>query len=93
MVYLPSLGANGHDTICEARRAHRDLVAEISECKKYSVICIDPEHLRDDEFRKIIKSKTFRSNLIYKTVEEGHLVDEWYLAAPPLILPSESSPS
>ncbi|KAJ6555490.1 hypothetical protein B0H10DRAFT_2241392 [Mycena sp. CBHHK59/15] len=42
-----------HETVTAARKAGRNLVHEIRECKSWNVICVDPEHLRDKAWREI----------------------------------------
>ncbi|KAJ6595093.1 hypothetical protein DFH09DRAFT_1305775 [Mycena vulgaris] len=65
------------ETVTEARKAGRNLVREIEECKTWSVICVDPEHLRDKAWREISASDTFRANLVYGCTDEAHLINEW----------------
>ncbi|KAF9033046.1 hypothetical protein BDZ89DRAFT_923025, partial [Hymenopellis radicata] len=67
-----------HKNITEIRKdRQRDLVREIIECKTWNVICVDPEHFQDDEWRKLTIDDTFQSNLIYNCIEEGHLMRDW----------------
>lgn len=61
----------------EARKGGRNLSAEIMQCKTWKVICVDPEHLRDKAWREITASETFRANIVYGCVDEGHLINEW----------------
>jgi superfamily II DNA helicase RecQ len=65
-----------HDNLTNCRKAEIDIVQEISSCK-YSIICIDPEHLKNDEWGRIISNPTFRANIIFFCAEEAHLIDEW----------------
>ncbi|KAF9024018.1 hypothetical protein BDZ89DRAFT_1189309 [Hymenopellis radicata] len=65
----------------EAHKNREKLAEEIASCKRWQVICVDPEHLRDEEWRKTIpRSSAFRENLIYACAEEGHLLNEWGLS-------------
>ncbi|PPQ82694.1 hypothetical protein CVT25_009424 [Psilocybe cyanescens] len=68
------------ETLSEARKAGIRLAAEIQECQKWQVICVDPEHLRDKEWRQITESPTFRANVLFACVDEVHLVNEWGLS-------------
>ncbi|KZP07773.1 hypothetical protein FIBSPDRAFT_838915 [Athelia psychrophila] len=65
------------ETVTEARKAGRKLAHEIKECKTWSVVCIDPEHLKDPDWREITDYPVFRSNIIYGCVDEAHLIKEW----------------
>ncbi|THU97044.1 hypothetical protein K435DRAFT_857951 [Dendrothele bispora CBS 962.96] len=56
---------------------------EIANCG-YRVICVDPEHLREDSWYKICDSPKFHANVIYCCAEEAHVIDEWGLAFRPL---------
>ena len=53
------------------------------ECIRWQVICVDPEHLRDKEWREITKSPTFRSNILFACVDEVHLINKWGLSFHP----------
>jgi superfamily II DNA helicase RecQ len=66
-----------HETVTDARKTGRDLVAEISECKTWSVVCVAPEHLRDKAWRQITASDVFRANIVYGCSDEAHLIREW----------------
>ncbi|KAJ7020891.1 P-loop containing nucleoside triphosphate hydrolase protein [Mycena alexandri] len=72
-----------HETVTEARKAGRNLVAEIQECKTWNIICVDPEHLRDKAWRQITDFDTFRTNITFGCVDEAHLIDEWGAAFRP----------
>ncbi|KAJ7114918.1 hypothetical protein C8R44DRAFT_740258 [Mycena epipterygia] len=54
-----------HESVTAARKAGRDLVLEIRECKTWNVICGDPEHLRDKAWREITACDIFRVNIVY----------------------------
>jgi superfamily II DNA helicase RecQ len=41
---------------------------------------VDPEHLRDKEWREISEYPTFRANILFACVDEVHLINEWGLA-------------
>ncbi|KAJ7107204.1 P-loop containing nucleoside triphosphate hydrolase protein [Mycena crocata] len=66
-----------HDTVTEARKAGRNLVLDIKQCKTWNIICVDPEHLRDKAWREISAYNTFRTNILFGCVDEAHLIDEW----------------
>ncbi|KAJ7788586.1 hypothetical protein B0H14DRAFT_3504029 [Mycena olivaceomarginata] len=66
-----------HDTVTEARKTGRNLLVEIKECKTWSVICIDPEHLWEKTWREITASDTFRANLVYGCTDEAHSINQW----------------
>ncbi|KAJ7923691.1 hypothetical protein B0H13DRAFT_2400983 [Mycena leptocephala] len=66
-----------HETVTAARKAGRNLVNEIRECKTWNVICVDPEHLRDKAWREITAFDLFRANIVYGCVDEAHLINEW----------------
>ncbi|KAK7021768.1 hypothetical protein VNI00_017279 [Paramarasmius palmivorus] len=66
-----------HEVITKLRTEHVDFVQKICECKTWQVICVDPEHLQDEEWSKIIKHETFSKNLIYFCNEEAHLNKIW----------------
>ena len=40
---------------------------------------MDPEHLRDREWREITEYSTFRANILFACVDEVHLINEWGL--------------
>ncbi|KAF7339867.1 p-loop containing nucleoside triphosphate hydrolase protein [Mycena venus] len=65
------------ESLADARRNRIDLATEIKECKKYSVICVDPEHLREKDWRVISEWPAFRSNILFTTIDEVHLINEW----------------
>ncbi|KAJ7602745.1 P-loop containing nucleoside triphosphate hydrolase protein [Mycena polygramma] len=64
------------ETLTEARKAGRDLTAEIVECR-WAIVCVDPEHLTDKQWESITDAVMFRENLAFLCVDEGHLIDEW----------------
>ncbi|KAK1226997.1 hypothetical protein PQX77_010006 [Marasmius sp. AFHP31] len=72
-----------HDNVTEARKSGINLTRKISECG-YQLVCVDPEHLREPEWRQILNSKTFRSNIIFGCAEECHLIDECGLSFRPM---------
>jgi superfamily II DNA helicase RecQ len=65
-----------HDNLTNANKQDIDIVQEISQCK-YRIICVDPEHLKTEEWRRIAANPFFRSNLVFACAEEAHLIDEW----------------
>jgi hypothetical protein len=66
-------------TMTEARKAGHKLAIDIKECKRWGIVCIDPEHLRDSEWREITEWHVFRSNVIFGCVDEAHIIKEWGL--------------
>ncbi|KAF9005368.1 P-loop containing nucleoside triphosphate hydrolase protein [Hymenopellis radicata] len=62
----------------QAHRNNEKLAEEIASCTRWQVICVDPEHLCEDDWRcTIARSPVFREHLIYACAEEGHLMREW----------------
>jgi len=59
------------ETVTEARKAGRKLAVEIKECKRWSIVCIDPKHLRDAEWREITEWPVFRRNVVFGCVDEA----------------------
>jgi len=68
------------ETLSVVRKAGIHLAGEIKECVKWQVICVDPEHLRDKEWREITEYSTFRANILFAFVDEVHLINEWGLS-------------
>ncbi|KAK7035129.1 hypothetical protein R3P38DRAFT_2402530, partial [Favolaschia claudopus] len=66
-----------HETVTDARKNKLNLVQIIEECKTYSIVCVDPEHLLNMSWRQIVASDTFRANVVYGCIDEVHLVNEW----------------
>ncbi|KAJ7608564.1 P-loop containing nucleoside triphosphate hydrolase protein [Roridomyces roridus] len=66
-----------HETITEARKAGRNLVEEITECKTWSIVCVDPEHLRDKAWRQISDCAAYCARLVYGCTDEAHLINLW----------------
>ncbi|KAJ7167105.1 P-loop containing nucleoside triphosphate hydrolase protein [Mycena filopes] len=73
---VPAL-AYCHETVTEARKSGRNLAHEIRDCKTWSVICVDPEHLREKAWRLITASDVFRANIVYGCVDGAHLIRDW----------------
>jgi len=48
-----------HETLSKVRNVGVHLAQEIMECIKWQVICVNPEHLHDKEWREITESLTF----------------------------------
>lgn len=57
----------------------RKLAVEIKSCERWSLVFIDPEHLKDPEWREIIEWPVFRVNIAFGCVDEAHLIYEWGL--------------
>ncbi|KAJ6568950.1 P-loop containing nucleoside triphosphate hydrolase protein [Mycena capillaripes] len=72
-----------HETITAARKAGRNLVHEIRECKTWNVICVDPEHLRDKAWREIAAYDIYRATLVFGCGDEIHLINEWGISFRP----------
>ncbi|KAJ3881411.1 P-loop containing nucleoside triphosphate hydrolase protein [Lentinula edodes] len=67
-----------HENITAYRKNHVNLSKLICECKTWQVICVDPEHLGESEWRNtIFQSTTFKENLVYFCAEEVHLIRTW----------------
>ncbi|PPR04699.1 hypothetical protein CVT26_015024 [Gymnopilus dilepis] len=71
------------ETLTEARKTGVRLATEIKECVKWQVICVDPEHLHDKEWREITEGPVFRANILFTCVDEVHLINEWGLSFRP----------
>ena len=71
------------ETLTNARKAGLQLAKEIKECIRWQVVCVDPEHLRDKEWREITESPTFRTNVLFACVDEAHLINTWGLSFRP----------
>lgn len=67
------------ELITEARKTGRNLTVEIKECKRWRVICVDPEHLTDKIWREVTEDPVFRKNIVFGCVDEAHLIYEWGL--------------
>ncbi|KAE9384328.1 hypothetical protein BT96DRAFT_968543 [Gymnopus androsaceus JB14] len=72
-----------HKNITAQQKISVNIVKEIISCC-YSVICVDPEHLREREWYLIANSPSFRENVIFACAEEGHVINEWGLSFHPL---------
>ena len=71
------------ETLTSARKAGLRLAEKIKECIQWQVVCVDPEHLRDKEWREITESPMFRSNVLFACVDEVHLINTWGLSFRP----------
>ncbi|KAF8961376.1 hypothetical protein BDZ97DRAFT_1664302 [Flammula alnicola] len=71
------------ETLTKARKTGLRLAQEIKECVRWQVVCVDPEHLRNMEWREITEGSTFRSNVLFACVDEGHLINSWGLSFHP----------
>ncbi|PPQ98765.1 hypothetical protein CVT26_014348 [Gymnopilus dilepis] len=67
------------ETLTEARKTGVRLAGDIKECTKWQVVCVDPEHLQEKEWREITRSPVFRSNILFACIDEAHLINEWGL--------------
>ncbi|KAJ6524932.1 P-loop containing nucleoside triphosphate hydrolase protein [Mycena capillaripes] len=65
------------ESLAQARQEGRKLADEIKVCTKWQVICVDPEHLKSKEWREIADAPTFRSKVLYVSIDEVHLIYEW----------------
>lgn len=65
------------ETLTDARKNNIKLAEEIKFCTRWQVICVDPEHLRDKEWREITEWPHFRTNCVSACVDEAHLIYEW----------------
>jgi superfamily II DNA helicase RecQ len=66
-----------HESIADARRSGAHLVDEIKACSRWEVICVDPEHLQEGEWRTITDGPVFRTRLLYSAIDEAHLINIW----------------
>lgn len=62
--------AYDRETFISAASLHRNLKEEISSCC-FSIICIDPEHLRSSPWLQIFDAPTFQENLRYLYCRRG----------------------
>ena len=67
------------ENVADARRTGRKLSVEIKSCEKWSLVFVDPEHLKDPEWREITEWPVFRANIVFACVDEAHLIYEWCL--------------
>jgi len=67
------------ENVADARRMGRKLSVEIKSCEKWSLVFVDPEHLKDPEWREITEWPVFRANIVFACVDEAHLIYEWGL--------------
>jgi superfamily II DNA helicase RecQ len=65
------------ESIADARRSGANLVDEIKACGRWEVICVDPEHLQEREWRTIADGPVFRARLLYSAIDEAHLINIW----------------
>ena len=52
----------------------------IKKCIRLQVVCVDPEHLHDKEWREITESPTFQSNVLFGCIDKVHLINVWGLS-------------
>ncbi|KAE9403798.1 hypothetical protein BT96DRAFT_1078834, partial [Gymnopus androsaceus JB14] len=72
-----------HENLTVQQKSSVNIVKEISSCC-YSVICVDPKHLQEQEWYLIANSPSFHDNVIFACTEEGHVINEWGLSFCPL---------
>jgi superfamily II DNA helicase RecQ len=65
------------ESLAAARRDGVNLVIQIKECSQWQVICVDPEHLRDKDWRIIAASPIFRASYLFTVIDEAHLINMW----------------
>jgi superfamily II DNA helicase RecQ len=65
------------ESLATARREGTNLAIQIKECSKWQIICVDPEHLRDKEWRVIAESPIFRAHYLFTVIDEAHLIKLW----------------
>jgi superfamily II DNA helicase RecQ len=63
--------------VAAARRNGVPLTQQIRECNAYQVVFVDPEHLKDREWREITDSSIFQDNAVFGSMDELHLSSEW----------------
>ncbi|KAJ7157225.1 P-loop containing nucleoside triphosphate hydrolase protein [Mycena filopes] len=80
MFELEALGiaalACTREALTDARKTGRNITAEIASCR-WSIVCVDPEHLMDKQWEFITNSQDFQDNISFTSVDECHLIDEW----------------
>lgn len=64
------------ENVTEFRKSGQDLAAAVAACR-WSIVCIDPEHLINKEWERIIDDAYFRDNFGFGGVDEVHTLDEW----------------
>jgi len=69
-----------HETLSEAQKAGTRLADVVKECIRWQVICVDPDHLHDKEWREITESPIFQSNVLFGCIDEVHLINVWGLS-------------
>ncbi|KAJ7645363.1 hypothetical protein B0H17DRAFT_1216039 [Mycena rosella] len=74
IVIVPTKGLSTN--IRDSDRSAQVWPAEIAECR-WSIICVDPEHLTDKQWEHNTNSPTFRENIAFAGADEGHLIHEW----------------
>ncbi|KAL0057301.1 hypothetical protein AAF712_016063 [Marasmius tenuissimus] len=72
-----------HENLTKYRIEGIDVVDKICESRTWQVICVDPEHLQQKEWRRIMKNDTFIKSLVYFCCEEVHLIRDWGAAFRP----------
>ncbi|KAK7455874.1 hypothetical protein VKT23_010911 [Stygiomarasmius scandens] len=65
------------DTVASFKRKRENIILEIVNCERWQLVCLDPEHLTGKDWRTILESSKFLSNLVQSTVDEVHLINEW----------------
>ncbi|KAJ6449537.1 hypothetical protein C8R45DRAFT_1130620, partial [Mycena sanguinolenta] len=74
---LKKLGiASCKESLAEARRSGINITQEIKACT-WQVVCVDPEHLDGKEWRNISESEEFCVRLLYFSIDEAHLINEF----------------
>ncbi|KAJ7842027.1 hypothetical protein B0H14DRAFT_3693075 [Mycena olivaceomarginata] len=74
------------ESLAAARRDEVNLAIQIRECSKWQVICVDPEHLRDKDWRVIAASPIFRASYLFTVIDEAHLISISTVIIPSSIL-------
>ena len=74
------LGFRTVKTECLRFLVLRRLSDVIKECIRWQVICVDPEHLCNKEWRAIMESPTFQSKVLLGCINEVHLINFWGLS-------------
>ncbi|KAF8179975.1 P-loop containing nucleoside triphosphate hydrolase protein [Mycena galopus ATCC 62051] len=65
------------ESLADARQSGTNLTDAIKSCSQWQVVCVDPEHLRDKEWRTISEWPNFRAKLLFSATDEAHLINEW----------------
>lgn len=69
------------ETLSDAQKTGVCLAGEIKDCVRWQVVCVDPEHLSDKEWREISESPIFQANVLFTCINKVHLINKWGLVS------------